>query len=61
LHPIFITREIIVSDIRIHAGVCSERPLPAGGAVTSNIFMWFSVNKENKKDVTLSVSTQAVP
>ena len=48
LHPVFISREVIVADIRIHAWVYSERPLPGGGAVTSNIFM------------TLSVSTQAV-
>jgi hypothetical protein len=57
LYPIFITREIIVADIRIHAGVYSERPLPAGGAVTSKIFMWFSVIKKN---MTLSVSSKAV-
>jgi hypothetical protein len=33
LYPIFITREIIVAEIRIHAAVYSERPLPAGVVV----------------------------
>jgi hypothetical protein len=46
LHPIFVHREIIVVDIRIHTGVFSERPLPVGGTVASNIFMWFSEKKK---------------